>query len=336
MEKIAYLFGTGATQAEIFYSGWPGSVLMSSINQNVYKKSKNRNGKYAELIEELSISPDDIDIEQIISLFEDFDESGNKRFKKLISEVREIFHSVVLENLLNNSVYAPSKIATSLFLLYKKYSSMIGKDGEELTGVLTINFDSNLENAFLKSYNGINYSMDIKYKDFKYNDTCPPLLKLHGSFNWRGNDPIIASPEFEFKKPDDESRWLRPSVFKKPVSIYQKLWNNASKILLNSDVLRIIGCSLRSEDWALISLIFQSQIQSNGSFRIELILPEDSSQDIRQRLPFLSKVKPITEIYRTDFDMNNVFKSFVLQKLNEAMEKDSTIKDDSELKEILE
>lgn len=336
MEKIVYLFGTGATQAEIFNSGWPGNVLMSSINQSVYKKSKDRKGKYAELIEGLSISPDDINIEQIISLFEDFNESGNKKFKELINEVREIFHSVVLENLLNNGMYVSSKIATLLFQLYKKCPSAIGKHGEELTGVLTVNFDSNLENAFLKSYNGINYGMKIQYKDFKHNDACPPLLKLHGSFNWRGNDPVIASSKFEFKKPDDESRWLRPSVFKKPVSIYQELWNNASKILSNSDVLRIIGCSLRNEDWTLISLIFQSQIINKESFRIELILPEDSSEDIRQRLPFLSKVKPINEIYRTDFDMNNVFKSFVLRKLNEVMEKDSTIKEDSELMGMLE
>lgn len=336
MEKITYLFGTGATQSEITHSGWPGSVLMSNINPKVFEKSKEQDGKYAELIENLSLSPDDIDIEQIISLFEDFNESENQTFKELIIEIREIFHGVVLENLMNNGAYVPPKITTLLFFMHKKYPQLMGDHGEEMIGVFTVNFDSNLETAFLKCYKSINYDMDIKYDGYAYNYSCPPLLKLHGSFNWRGNDSVVAYSGFEFEKPDDESRWLRPSVFKKPVSIYQKLWNSASKILSNTDVLRIIGCSLRSEDWALISLIFQSQIQSEYGFRIELILPENASQDIRQRLPFLSKVKPIHEIYKTNFDMNNVFKSFVLQKFNEIMEKDSRVADDSELQERLE
>lgn len=332
-----YLFGTGATQAEIIHSGWPGNIVMSNINSKVHDESKTNNGEYAKLIEELSISPDDVDIEQFISLFEDFIESENKKFSKIMEEIKKYFHSSVIKNLLNkDGEYVPSNLSTALISLHKKYSRFMGENGEELLGILTVNFDSLLENALMKSHDGINYGIDIKYNEIIKLDKIPQLIKLHGSFNWRGVEQIEASPKYEKMDPDEKSRWLRPSVFKKPTSIYQELWKNASKLLLDCDILRVVGCSLRTEDWALISLIFQSQVESTKRFGIELILPDDSAESIRQRLPFLSRVKPIDEIYRTEFDKTNVFKSFVLRKFNEVAEKEQAVKNERELREMIE
>lgn len=332
---MTYLYGTGATQAEMLVSGWSGNVLMSNINSKAFEMSKQKDGKYAKLIEDLSISPEDIDIEQFISLFEEFIESEDTKFKDIMEEVRKYFHQSILENLKNKDEYVQGNLSKALILLHKKYSEYLGSNGEELNGILTVNFDSVLENVLTYCYGGINYGFDITYKGLKMNQETPQLIKLHGSFNWRGNDTIVASPEFEECEPDEESRWLRPSVFKKPESIYKELWKNASKLLLDSDVLRIIGCSLRTEDWALISLIFQSQVERKNSFRIELILPDSSSESIRERLPFLSKVKPINEIYRTGIDKTNVFKSFVLMKFNEVADKNENINNDKEIMEII-
>lgn len=333
MKKIAYLFGTGATQSEIEHSGWPGKVLMQHVKNHIYTKSENTKGLFFKLIQDLSILPGDIDIEQMISLFEDVEDSKDDYFLKLITEVRNLFFISIHENLLNNEKYLPSSLTSALFRLHQICPDLMGNEGEHLSGVLTVNFDSILENAFISTHGAINYGIQIKYIDYKYSEDIPPILKLHGSFNWKGSDSLAASPDFEKSANDENAKWLRPSVFKKPEGVFRDLWVSAYKILSQCDVLRIVGCSLRIEDWSLISLIFKSQIKSK-KFGIELVLPETDSEKIRTTLPFLSKVKAINEIY-TELDVKNIFKSFVIKKIDEVLTKQPSINDEPLISGVL-
>lgn len=329
MKKIVYLFGTGLVQSEISSSGWPGSTIMTKISKDVYTKSKTNNGKYYNLVKDLSNSPEDFDIEHMLSLFEEIDEPQISEFGDLIDEVRILFQKSIIENLKNSTnVYVKPKFLAILLKLHKDYSNNLGDDGEILEGVITVNFDNLIEKAYIDVYGGLNYGIDLNYNNIPKSN-APYIMKLHGSFNWKlDGTQIKAFPEFE-ESVDENSFWLRPSVFKRPEEeIYKKLWKKSKQILENCDILRIVGCSLRIEDWFLISLIFRSQL--GKKFTIELILSENTGSKIKEKLPFLSKMKSIKDMYNIrDFNQNNSFKSFVLDKYNKAVEKNPNIRSDT-------
>ena len=225
----------------------------------------------------------------------------------------------------------------------------MGKEGEQLGVVMTVNFDSILDRAFIEIYGGLDYGIDITPLGINKANS-PALLKMHGSFNWRFvnglnlwklrgplgwgtfNGAIVASLDFEKNASRSDSAWLRPSVYKKPGSQLRNLWRIAERTLKEVDTLRVVGCSLRNEDWALISLIFKAQIAHQTGFGIELVVPKqdaDERSSIRSRLQFLSKVKPIQDVFKEESDPGNVFKSYVINKYNEVAGKNPEIKGDN-------
>jgi hypothetical protein len=205
-----------------------------------------------------------------------------------------------------------------------------------MTGVLTINYDSVVDEAFWTVHQGINYGYNFQSKDYRSEETVPPLLKLHGSFNWQIEDnKLLVSRDFEKKEHEEnQSGWIPPSVFKQPPGkVFRKIWEKAAKLLMNCDTLRVVGSSLRTEDIALLSLIFNSQLRSKATFSTELIVPyEDAQGDeehrgegehklgIMQRVRFLGKlhdISSLSEFKKESYRAENVFHSWVIMKLKE-------------------
>ena len=72
---------------------------------------------------------------------------------------------------------------------------------EKLVGILTLNYEDLLEKAITNVEGGVNYSVKIhdKHSTIKTNRTSYPVLKLHGSFNWKNDFPIILIEDNKIK-----------------------------------------------------------------------------------------------------------------------------------------
>ena len=117
-------------------------------------------------------------------------------------------------------------------------------------------------------------SIETKNKNREYrintiSGSCP-ILKLHGSFNWKKDYPVIVTNQDNLKERD--VFWIPPGLDKKREQYpFNLLWARAKEIL-KCDILRIIGCSLNRNDMQLISLVFGMQkINSSRKFKIEII-----------------------------------------------------------------
>ena len=287
MKKVAYLLGNGATMAELESKDRENRLHMDRIAEEVAEEAvKNDSSSH---LSELLIKADtmhEIDVEELISIYIYNDKNIGDDYKDIPKKLQTYFRNVVIGILKDDEGYKNQNLSKCLLRLHKKYNEYMSDDGNELIGILTLNFDSIFDNAFSKIYDGANYHMNIVSEEFKQNVNSPALLKLHGSFIWKkGCDgQLHMSSEFESVS-SENSEWLPPNLFKYPSGIYTKIWENASKILQSIDVLIIIGCSLRKEDWALISMIYQNQLKCN--FKIDIVNNLKDAEDIKEKFPYL-------------------------------------------------
>ncbi len=115
----------------------------------------------------------------------------------------------------------------------------------------------------------------------------PPLIKIHGSFNWRNKYPVIMVDEARVTQED--ALWIPPGMGKRAEHYpFDLLWGRAYEIL-NCDILRVVGCSLSANDMHLVSMIFRTQRLSGGgqNYRIELIDYPESCCAIAERYRYL-------------------------------------------------
>lgn len=348
MKKIAYLLGAGATQAEINFLGIGVDITVAGINRNIIAISKRRNGSYSKLLDRLGM-PGDLDVEQIMSLFEVYEKHKTSFYYKVYMELRKLYRNYLVSQICINKRITPRLLSTLLYL-DKNFGRYMGERGEEILGIMTTNYDSLAEESFKAVYNGVNYGFVFDATDYKMIRSPFPLLKLHGSFNWkvsRGN--LKVSKIFERRATENSNCcWMPPSVYKKPSEykkkskygmIFSKIWARAEQILTECDILRVVGSSLRNEDWSLISLIFNSRIKSRSGFEIELVIPDDDATGeqsnnrfaLMQRLKFLGGLKnlyvlPVYE--RGDFVGDNVFRYWLDKKILEAEAKNNRIVSD--------
>lgn len=346
MVKVVYLIGAGATQAEVSLSGSKKDIdlTMIGIRDNVYKMSKKINGNYFKLIENLGISQDQ-DIELIMSLFESYTENGKTEFQSIYKELRSLFRKYLVSQIIQGKIKA--NLFNALLQLHKRHKRYLGREGEILLGVLTTNYDSLIENSFSEVYGGINLGYNFSSKDYTFDSKLPPVLKLHGSFNWKiENNNLIVSKELEKSKYETNNNgWIPPSVFKKPNNkMFIDIWQISKNLLLSCDILRIIGSSLRNEDWSLISIIFNSQISSKNKFRIELIIPTESTTNenntgVLDRLKFISNAYPLSSlplIERGEEIINsNIMHFWILKKISEVEKKYNKVTEDNFIENII-
>ncbi len=271
---------------------------MVGISKNILSMSKQVNGEYFKFFSRFGI-PENQDIEWLISLFENFFSTRSK-FDALHNELKDLMRKYLIRSI--NQKDVQPKLMKSLLYLDKTYRADMQ---EEITGILTINYDSLIDDALEEICGGVNLGIEYETEDYTARTDITPLLKLHGSFNWAiAGEKMSVSKRYEEEKyKDDYTGWIPPSVYKKPqAKLFKKIWKNAQKLLVDCDVLRVFGASLRSEDWCLISLIFTSQASMKKPFTIELVVPkvsalgDDDNFGIVERLPFLAKLTPPTDI----------------------------------------
>ena len=334
MDTIVYLFGAGATVAEMQFQGIEHHLSMEDIGEAVYRMSSDQGGTYAALHDSFGIPPD-VDIEVMISLLEGCTPSEQDSYREVCDELKKLFRTHLLSQIAAKRFRA--KISRALLHIHKQYGRHMGSSGEELAGILTLNYDSVLEDALVVVHGALNYGYPFESDVYAVDHDVPKLLKLHGSLNWRIQaDDASTEPRLrvssDFEDPehaDDYSGWIPPSVYKRPGGAIQRIWDAAADLLAKCSVLRVIGSSLRDQDSALLSLVFTSRLRSRSrraaGFRIELIVPDfdagvgdDDRRGIMQRLRFLGSMVNFSglDIYRPDFaGTGNIYKEWLHMKI---------------------
>lgn len=136
---------------------------------------------------------------------------------------------------------------------------------ETLLGILTLNYDDFIEKAAQQVFDWKDADLDFHKPR---NSEQPLLLKLHGSFFWKDEWPLLRCTDAK------DPLWIPSGIQKRkdhyPFNI---LWGIARNVL-DCDILRIIGCRLGPNDWGLISLIFSTYHANHNNrepYSIEII-----------------------------------------------------------------
>jgi len=285
--KVAYLFGAGASQGELNQNGYFKSILMKDIVFDISRRI--RDDEIAELYSVANeLAEEGADDEHLITLHE---ASGTTKDNRIAHNLRKLFREEIQEKMndLDESFFP------TLFASLIDMQAVVGLD-EELVVILTINYEDLVERAMQIAKDGINYSIKLDNKGSLYsiNEDLIPLLKLHGSFNWKNEYPVAIVDNIER---EEDVLWIPPGVVKRreeyPFSV---IWGRA-KELMECDILRIVGCSLSRNDWELISLLYNTQKLrgDRDPYWIELIDYPDKCKDIKKGYTYL-QIRPILDI----------------------------------------
>jgi hypothetical protein len=320
-KRIVYLFGAGATMAEASYAGIVEPLSLEHISELVIENAKKRR-KLKPMLGYLQ--PDDIkDIELYISLLESL---KTKKYSNMTSVLRSLFCQILERNLLQNNTLIKPVLTMALLQMHEAI-----REKEELKGAISLNYDSLLDHAFNEIYGGLNYGVKSRCadttNDYNIDGNRIPLIKLHGSFNWRRGFPYITVDEQQaLSGEQEEMLWLPPSIEKERDSYpFNILWGKAFE-LLDCDVLRIVGCNLSQNDWGLLSLLFTTQLKTDEAYQIELIKSHAGGLAIRSRNGFLKHVRVFGELEGckeiAEYGTQNVFESWLKIKISTLREKD--------------
>ncbi|MGO9013999.1 MAG: SIR2 family protein [Dissulfurispiraceae bacterium] len=259
--KVVYLLGTGVTQAEANLTGSAINILMGGVREGILNKIEARKIRILFPIKN-ELTAEHADIEHLITLYES---TGIHSHSNIARKLKALFKEDIQEKISQLPKDFKPRLLTALIDMHQ-----IAGIQEELTGILTLNYDDLLEQAAQEVKGGINCSIDMNYQHSHLKHTaCFPILKLHGSFNWENTFPIALKDDHIIKNAED-ALWIPPGVEKNrdryPFSI---LWGKAREIL-DCDILRVIGCSLSRNDWQLVSLLYITQ-QLRSARRVYLI-----------------------------------------------------------------
>lgn len=277
--KVVYLFGAGASQGEFSYYGSPVRILMQDIVDGISRRIESEHiESLFDVNNELTI--EGIDVEHLITLYES---SGTQKHSEVAKGLKKLFREEIQARISSlGESFSPTLFAS----LIEMHS--IPDFDEELAAILTINYEDLIERAMQDVKGGINYLMKVinRHGSYRLEETSVPILKLHGSFNWKNEYPIAVVDNIEH---EEEVLWIPPGVVKRreyyPFSL---IWGRAKEIM-ECDILRIIGCSLSRNDWELVSLLYTTQnLRTDGrSYRIELIDSPERSARIKGEYKYL-------------------------------------------------
>jgi hypothetical protein len=313
VKKVLYLFGAGATHAEIMSleADSPSALfrdsnglLISNVSQRVIKKAQAR--PWFKNNEDVITSPKGVfNIELLISLFEKngVSDSHIAYLKKLVRED--------IRKRLSESRKRKFYLHKGLLELHTQT-----KESESLLGMISLNYDDVLDEAYEKILgHRPNYCFNSEA------DVTEPLLKLHGSFNWtnveiygkRKNIPIIPI--------GIDKNYLAPP--------YNFIWGRAFELLVKCDVLRIVGCSLSQNDTGLVDLLFKAHLERGRKIDVEPIdfQPVNGHHSIRNNYGFLAGIVDPTDIENTlitdpaiyKTDVGNPFKIWLKAKAEKML-----------------
>ena len=153
-----------------------------------------------------------------------------------------------------------------------------------MAGLISLNYEDVLDQAYKEHYGRPNYCFSAA--DERAPDAIP-LLKLHGSFNWKNVRIRDRRRTIEIIPVGAAKSYLHAP--------YGFIWNRALEILIRCDVLRVIGCSLSPNDSHLIDLLFKAHLEKGKAFDIEIISFTSEGEKIKTNYGFFRGIKLLTE-----------------------------------------
>jgi hypothetical protein len=306
-KKIVYLFGAGSTHAELinFESKDSGDavflkeqgLLMRQVSERVIAKAR-RNSNYLKDIEMVSAAKGSLNIELLISLIENSKIPDSTRKTSILKDL-------VTKDI--TGILTRSRLRS--FYLHKALLELHNKttDREKLLGLISLNYDGVLDAACKTIYR------TRPHYYFSSNENSEiPLLKLHGSFNWKNVRIRGRVRNIEI---------IPLGVNKNYVHLpYNLIWSRALEVLIECDILRVIGCSLSPNDIHLIDLLFKAHLERGNAFEIQIIGPEKTGQEIKEHYGFFPEIKTLTNIEpplipdQSSNDVGNAFKLWLKYK----------------------
>ena len=182
-ERVVYLLGAGATIAEAFYAGIEQNLTLRAVSELVVEKVK----EDMDLQKIFGyIATDAIpDVEIYISLLESM---RIQRFSDAASKLKSLFCDIIEEKLLQDNQPIEPVLTMALLQMHEVEEL---KTIEQLRGIVTVNYDNLIDRSFQEVQKGVNYCIKCKCISGGYHlkDDGIPLIKLHGSFNWKSGFP---------------------------------------------------------------------------------------------------------------------------------------------------
>ena len=195
--KVVYLFGAGATQAELQSVDADladkSGLLVSQLSTRVIEKAR-RNKRYLEDVATVSGTSGSLNIELLISLIENSKISGwefkTSHLKKLVRKD--------IERVLSAPITRQFFLHKALFELHENPTA---RRKERLTGLISLNYDDVLDRAYREYHGPPRYCFSLD-EPLLANDV--PLLKLM--------DHLIGKIRRygEGSEPSTSSLWDRP------------------------------------------------------------------------------------------------------------------------------
>lgn len=292
--KVAYLLGAGASQGAIKYDGSLKDILLESISEAIVKRiDENKINKLTEVRNDLVLGAN---LEHLVTLYE---ASGISKHRGIAKKLRELFRNEIekiIEELEKTYQDLGKSFIPTLLSCLIDMHSVTGLN-EKLVLIMTTNYEDLIEKALEQVQDGIDYVIETISKDGRYHikEGVIPLLKLHGSFNWRNKFPILIGSKI---MGEENVLWIPPGIVKRKESYpFNLIWGKARE-LLDCDILRIIGSSLSTNDWELLSLIYTTQnlrTDKKMPYSIEVIDVPQKCEELRKRYQYLN-FKSILEI----------------------------------------
>jgi hypothetical protein len=200
---------------------------------------------------------------------------------------------------------------------------------ETAIGYISLNYDTILDEAYNLFHGEPDYSFSFP-KEIK-KGTRPPLLKLHGSFNWDDVEINGRKRRIPIIPLGVNKNYLRLP--------YNFIWGRALEILTECDKLRVIGCSLSQNDIHLIDLLFKAHLEKGRPFEIEIIDSDENGSAIKKRYAFFPKITTATKIETTLMPSaitgDNYFKEWLKAKGRRVLREDNNIRRTEYLKRII-
>lgn len=284
VKKIAYLFGAGATHAELLardpdMDPEVSGLLISNVSKRVIWRAS-QDPDYTKSLELVSGTNGSLSVELLISLIESSKvrDSADKtlRLKKMV----EADITTVI-----------SKFGAQHFFLHKGLLELhLHKKvrvKEQLLGLISLNYDDIIDRAYqavLDEKPNYCFSLNAVSKSA----SRIPLLKLHGSFNWKNQYVLCKKRDVEIVPLGSSKSYLHAP--------YGCIWNRAFDILAKCDVLRVVGCSLSPNDLHLIDLLFKAQLERKTPFELEIIDLEEAGEIIQKTYGFFSVIKRLSQL----------------------------------------
>lgn len=333
-KQIVYLFGAGATQAEVDYLGARRVNLLMRDNEHLGEgvstrvlKKIGRPGK------QFSGEDQSIDIEKLISLLI---ASGVEKHSKIAEAMRRQYFEEVCASLVSAGIVEKPGLVVSLLEMHKHHQFQ--EEVEVLSGIITTNHDGLLQIASQNVFGEINLGFPFSSDEFTpaTSPTVPPILQLHGSFTWTFDVPVKVTKLQPTSSYAGETIWIPPAILKESKNYpFNKLIGLGYELLAKRcDVLRVVGASLTQNDWNVLSLIFNAQrhreLRRGAAFLIELIMPHAGGKEVERECSYLKNIIPIGNLTEGQFteykemehelpaesEMRNPFAYWLKEKIN--------------------